>query len=105
MAEQFDLVIIGAGQGGYVAAIEASKNGMHTAIVEKADLGGTCLNHGCIPTKTLLNSVRLYRELKNGGDFGIMSDHIDLNIEKAYERKDEVVHKLREGIALLMEQN
>ena len=105
MAEQFDLVIIGAGPGGYVAAIEASKNGMHTAIVEKADLGGTCLNNGCIPTKTLLNSVRLYRELKNGGDFGIMSDHIALNIEKAYERKDEVVQKLREGIALLMEQN
>ena len=62
MKEHFDLIVIGAGPGGYVAAIKAAKLGMSTALIEKGEIGGTCLNRGCIPTKTLMHSSHLYQE-------------------------------------------
>ena len=64
MENQFDLVVIGGGPGGYTAAIKAAKLGMRTALVEERELGGTCLNRGCIPTKAMLHAARLFRQIK-----------------------------------------
>ena len=72
----FDIIVLGSGPGGYVAAIRASQLGLKTAIIEKENLGGICLNWGCIPTKALLKSAQVYDYIKNANDFGI-------NIEKA----------------------
>ena len=68
---QYDLIVIGAGPGGYVAAIRAAQLGLKTAVVERAEIGGTCLNRGCIPTKTLMHSANLYRELDSAAKMGI----------------------------------
>ena len=66
MADKFDLVVIGAGPGGYEAAIEGVQKGMKVALVENRELGGTCLNRGCIPTKTIIHTAELYHELQSG---------------------------------------
>lgn len=105
MSNQFDLIIIGAGPGGYVAAIRAAQRGLHTALVEARDLGGTCLNRGCIPTKALLHSSGLYRELREGAEMGILTEGLRYDLDTMYRRKDAVVSELREGIALLLEAN
>ncbi len=68
---QYDLIVIGGGPGGYVAAIRAAQLGLKTAVAEKAELGGTCLNRGCIPTKALMHSANLYRELDGAEEMGI----------------------------------
>lgn len=98
MDNKFDLVVIGAGPGGYVAAIKAADLGMKVAVIEKDNVGGTCLNRGCIPTKTLIHSTELINELRNGEKFGINVDNVTYDIKKIHERKDEVVNKLRLGI-------
>lgn len=103
--EKFDLVIIGSGPGGYVAAIKAAKLGMKTAIVERADIGGTCLNRGCIPTKTLIHSAQLYQEAKTLKDIGIHYEGVSFHMEEVQNRKDEVVLKIRQGIVQLLEAN
>lgn len=103
--DKFDLIVIGAGPGGYMAALEAAKYGMKTALVEKAQLGGTCLNRGCIPTKTLMHSTDLYRELKSAADLGIEAGPAVYCLKKIYERKDAVVGQLRDGITALMKKN
>ncbi len=103
--DNFDLIVIGAGPGGYMAALEAAKYGMRTALVEKDSLGGTCLNRGCIPTKTLMHSSELYRELKGCGDLGVFAEHVRYGLRPMYERKDAVVSQLRDGIAGLMKKN
>lgn len=103
--DKFDLIVIGAGPGGYMAALEAAKYGMKTALVEKAQLGGTCLNRGCIPTKTLMHSTDLYRQLKSAADLGIETGPAAYCLEKIYGRKDAVVAQLRDGIAALMKKN
>lgn len=72
MADRFDLVIIGAGPGGYVAAIKGAKLGLTVAVVENREVGGTCLNRGCIPAKAMIHASQLYREMKEGGQFGIL---------------------------------
>ena len=99
--KEYDLVIIGAGPGGYEAAFEAVKYGMKTALVEKEALGGTCLNHGCIPTKSLLHGAELYRNAKEASLFGIqMQASYDAAAMQA--RKTQVVDTLRQGIASQM---
>lgn len=105
MAEQFDFIVIGGGPGGYVAAIRAAQRGMQVALVEERHLGGTCLNCGCIPTKTLLHSSGLYRELLEGERVGIMAEGVRYDLGKMYARKDEVVSELRDGVAFLLEAN
>jgi dihydrolipoamide dehydrogenase len=75
-ATRFDLAIIGAGPGGYVAAIRASQLGMKTAIVEREHLGGICLNWGCIPTKALLRSSELYQTMRRASAFGLAADNV-----------------------------
>ena len=101
----YDLVIIGAGPGGYETALEAAGTyGMKTALIEKEALGGTCLNHGCIPTKTLLHSADLYRQMKECERFGLHADGVSFDMGKIQDRKTEVLDTLRSGIAMLMKQ-
>lgn len=97
--EAYDLIVIGAGPGGYEAALEGAALGMKTALVEREKLGGTCLNRGCIPTKTLLHSGDLYRELKESARFGITAGQAEIDLGAVQERKREVLDTLREGIA------
>lgn len=102
---QYDLIVIGSGPGGYVAAIKAAKLGMKTAIIEGREIGGTCLNRGCIPTKTLMHSSHLYQEAKSFQEAGIYFEGISFDMEKVQNRKEEVVLKIRQGIISLLEAN
>lgn len=88
--QTFDLVVIGGGPGGYVAAIRASQLGMKTAVVEKAELGGICLNWGCLPAKALLRSADVLRLVKNADDFGIRVAAPQVNIDKVVQRSRDV---------------
>ena len=100
--ESYDLVVIGGGPGGYEAAAEAAeKYGMKTALVEARELGGTCLNRGCIPTKTLLHTAELFREVREEGErLGIAGGGcLQVDMEALQRRKEEVAARLREGIA------
>ena len=99
MDKKYDLIVIGAGPGGYVSAAAAAGKGMKTAIVEKEYLGGTCLNHGCIPTKTIMHSSELYREINNCEAVGITAENISCNMKKIQQRKQDVIDTLRKGIA------
>lgn len=105
MAECFDLIVIGGGPGGYVAAIRGAQNGLRTALVEERQVGGTCLNRGCIPTKTLLHTTQLYREVFNGESIGLYADCLQVDLEALFQRKDEVVSELRNGVSFLLEAN
>lgn len=105
MEEKYQLIVIGAGPGGYEAVIRAAQLGLKTAIVEERELGGTCLNRGCIPTKTLLHSSNLYYETKNFNEIGLSIPDISYDFSKIYERKDRVVEKIRYGIAGLLKAN
>lgn len=101
-----DLLIIGAGPGGYVAAIYGAKNGMDVTLVDKGQLGGTCLNVGCIPTKTLVESSKVCQAIYNGKEHGIeITGSISVNMEKIIERKDKVRQRLVSGIEFLMDKN
>lgn len=97
--ENYDLIVIGAGPGGYELAAHASRQGERVAIVERNLLGGTCLNAGCIPTKALLKSAEMVSTLRNAADFGIDIQDISLQYDVAAERKDRVVSTLRQGVA------
>ena len=94
----YDLIVIGAGPGGYEAAFEAADLGMKTALVEKKEPGGTCLNRGCIPTKALLYAAELYRSMKSADTFGVFAEGIRYDLRKMQERKRDVVLQLRKGI-------
>ena len=99
MAETaFDLVVIGAGPGGYVAAIRASQLGMKTAIVERENLGGICLNWGCIPTKALLRSSEIYHLLHRLDEFGFSAKDISFDVKKIVERSRKVAGRLSGGV-------
>ena len=99
---QYDLVIIGAGPGGYEAAFYAQEFGMKVAIVEKDKVGGTCLNRGCIPTKALMHSSDVYRDAAHGAAVGVEVDGLHANRKRIGERKDEVLDTLRTGISGLL---
>ncbi len=106
MADQaFDLVVIGAGPGGYVAAIRASQLGMKTAIVERENLGGICLNWGCIPTKALLRSSEIYHLLHRLDEFGFSAKDIAFDVKKIVERSRKVAAKLSGGVGFLMKKH
>ncbi|MBN8208198.1 dihydrolipoyl dehydrogenase [Bacillus sp. NTK071] len=104
MAEEYDLVIMGGGTGGYVAAIRASQLGLKTAIVEKRELGGTCLHRGCIPSKALLRSAEVFATAKHGEKFGVMAKEVALDFKKVQERKQSIVDQLHNGVKHLMKQ-
>lgn len=99
------IVFVGAGPGGYVAAIRAAQLGAEVVLIEKEFLGGTCLNWGCIPTKTLLHGAKAALEASKAGDFGVSIGEIDVDIVRMVAKKNEVVEKLRAGIAQLMKMN
>ncbi|MBV5336799.1 MAG: FAD-dependent oxidoreductase, partial [Deltaproteobacteria bacterium] len=107
MSEQFDLIVVGAGPGGYVAAIRASQLGMKVAVVEKrATLGGVCLNEGCIPSKALLDSSEHFALARDKFSLhGIEIDPPRLNLAAMLARKDDVVKKLTDGVAYLFKKH
>lgn len=106
--KQFDIIVLGGGPGGYVAAIKAAQLGAKTALVEKEKIGGVCLNVGCIPTKTLLRSAKVYEDLMNSEKFGIDildKSSVSINWENLMKRKDSIVNKLTGGVKVLLKQN
>lgn len=105
MEKHFDLIVIGSGPGGYVAAIKAAKLGKKVALIEGRDMGGTCLNQGCIPTKTLMHSTHLFYEAQHLQELGVTVEGIKLDIEKLRERKESVVARMRQGITGLLKAN
>lgn len=105
MAEKFDLVVIGAGPGGYVAAIKGAQLGMKTALIEKDELGGTCLNRGCIPTKTLLANAEVLSKVKRAQEYGIKTGDVSFDYGLMKSRKDGVVTDIRKSLTGLLKSN
>lgn len=102
---KFDIIVLGSGPGGYVAAIRASQLGFKTAIVEKENLGGVCLNWGCIPTKALLRSAEVFNYLKNAEDYGLTVKEYDRDFEKVVGRSRDVADGMSKGVQFLMRKN
>lgn len=105
MSENYDLVILGGGMGGYVAAIRARQLGLSVALVEANLLGGTCLHQGCIPTKTLLKSAAMYQTILNSREFGIATSEPAIHFAEIQDRKGNVVKQLYQGLQYLMKKN
>lgn len=103
--EQFDVAVIGSGPGGYVAAIKAAQSNKRVCLIEKGELGGTCLNVGCIPTKSLLAHSGLVKMIKRAGDFGVKTGEVSFDYAHMKGSKDKVVAKLRQGIGGLLQAN
>lgn len=101
----FDVVVIGAGPGGYVAAIRAAQLGLKTAIVEREHLGGICLNWGCIPTKALLRTSEILHLMKRAGEFGLKADAIGHDLDKAVTRSRRIARRLNGGVGHLLKKN
>lgn len=101
----YDLIVVGSGPGGYAGAIRASQLGLKVAIVEAAELGGVCLNWGCIPTKALLKSASVYEYAKHASDYGIEVSQVQANLEKIVERSRGVASTMSKGIEFLMKKN
>jgi dihydrolipoamide dehydrogenase len=97
----FDLIVIGAGPGGYEAALHAARLGLKTAVVERREVGGTCLNRGCIPTKALLHASAVYEETRNGAALGVNAGDLSYDLSAMFAYKQQVVEKLRSGIESL----
>lgn len=100
-----DLIVIGAGPGGYVSAIYAAKRGLKVVSIEKENLGGTCLNVGCIPTKALVKSSEVYYNLVNCNEFGLECENPKVNMGKIIDRKDKIKNTLVSGIDYLLNKN
>ena len=100
-----DLLVIGGGPGGYVAALYAAKKGLNTVLVEREKLGGTCLNVGCIPTKALVKSSEVYKDTLLGEEFGFEIENIKVNMNKVIDRKDKIRENLVSGIDYLLSKN
>jgi len=103
--ERFDVVVIGAGPGGYPAAIRAAQLGASVAIVERDRFGGTCLNYGCIPTKTLIASAETFARIRNAKAFGVSVSGATFDYAAMVSRKDKVVDQLRGGVKQLLTAN
>ena len=102
---QYQLVVIGAGPGGYVAAIRAAQLGLKTAVIENRDVGGTCLNRGCIPTKALLHASEVYRQAKEASSLGVDILQASYQMDRIHEKKEKVVLQLRGGVEQLFKAN
>ena len=98
MTKKYDLIIIGAGPGGYTAAIRAAELGLRTAVIEERELGGVCVNRGCIPTKALLYASHLFSLMQNSDQFGIFTDQISFDYGKMQKYKEKSVKTCRNGI-------
>jgi len=105
MANQFDVIVIGTGPGGYVAAIRAAQLGLKTAVVEREHIGGICLNWGCIPTKALLRSAEIFHLMNNAEAFGLACDKPRFDMKKVTARSRQVAGQLSKGVGFLMKKN
>jgi dihydrolipoamide dehydrogenase len=105
MADNYDLIVLGSGPGGYVAAIRAAQLGLKTAIVERENLGGICLNWGCIPTKALLRSAEIYHYMQHAGAYGLTAANISADIDAVVKRSRGVAKQLNQGVTHLMKKN
>ncbi len=105
MANGYDLIVLGSGPGGYVAAIRASQLGLKTAIVERENLGGICLNWGCIPTKALLRSAEVFHNMKHAADYGLAAEKISADLDAIVKRSRGVAKQLNQGVTGLMKKN
>jgi len=105
MPDAYDVIVVGSGPGGYVAAIRAAQLGLRTAIVEKSYLGGICLNWGCIPTKALLRSAEVYGNLQHAKDFGLSAEKVGFDIAGVVKRSRNVAGQLSNGVGFLMKKN
>lgn len=105
MAENYDVIVLGSGPGGYVAAIRSAQLGLKTAIVERENLGGICLNWGCIPTKALLRSAEIYHYMQHAKDYGLAAEKISADIEAVVKRSRGVAKQLNQGVTHLMKKN
>src|SRR5713226_2683048 len=105
-SSSYDVLILGSGPGGYVAAIRAGQLGLKTAVIEKDDrVGGTCLLVGCIPTKALLQNAEVYSHVLNGKEYGISCGQVQLDWAAVQARKDKIVAKHSKGIEFLFKKN
>jgi dihydrolipoamide dehydrogenase len=105
MADSYDLVVLGSGPGGYVAAIRAAQLGLKTAIVERENLGGICLNWGCIPTKALLRSAEIFHYMNHAKDYGLIAEKIGADLDAVVKRSRGVAKQLNQGVTHLMKKN
>ncbi len=103
--EKFDIVVLGGGPGGYVAAIRAAQLGFKTAVIERESLGGICLNWGCIPTKALLRSAEVFHNMKHAADYGLIAENLGFDLDKVVQRSRGIAAQLSGGIAHLMKKN
>ena len=103
--ENYDIVVIGSGPGGYVTAIRAAQLGFKTACVEKDKLGGVCLNWGCIPTKALLKSAEVFQSIKHSGNYGINVKEFSTDFPKVIKRSRQVADRLSKGVEMLFKKN
>ncbi|MDB5056477.1 MAG: dihydrolipoamide dehydrogenase [Bacilli bacterium] len=105
MSKNYNIVVLGGGIGGYVAAIRAAQLGKSVAIVERGKLGGTCLHQGCIPSKALLRSAEVFAMMRNSEEYGIVASDVSFNFIKVQERKQKIVDQLFKGVQYLMKKN
>src|SRR5579871_5364976 len=105
MADAYDVVVIGSGPAGYVCAIRAAQLGMKTAVVERDQLGGICLNWGCIPTKALLRTSEISHLLHHLGDFGFSAENIRYDLDKVVKRSRAVAKQIASGVGHLLKKN
>ncbi len=105
MSDPYDLIVLGSGPGGYVAAIRAAQLGLRTAIVERENLGGICLNWGCIPTKALLRSAEVFHQMKHAKDYGLSADNVTADLDAIVKRSRGVAGQLNKGVTHLMKKN
>ena len=105
MATEYDVIVLGSGPGGYVAAIRCAQLGLKTAIVERENLGGICLNWGCIPTKAMLRSAEIFHYMQHAGDYGLVAKGIEADLAAIVKRSRGVAGQLNQGIGHLMKKN
>ena len=102
---KFDIIVVGASPGGYIAAIRAAQPGMKTAIVEREHLGGICLNWGCIPTKALLRSAEIFELMRHAKDYGLAADNVRIDADAIVQRSRTVSGRLSQGVGGLLKKN
>ncbi len=105
MATEYDVIVLGSGPGGYVAAIRCAQLGLKTAIVERENLGGICLNWGCIPTKAMLRSAEIFHYMQHAGDYGLVAQGIEADLAAIVKRSRGVAKQLNQGVTHLMKKN
>ena len=105
MSDQYDVIVLGSGPGGYVAAIRAAQLGLKAAVVERELLGGICLNWGCIPTKALLRSAEVFHQMKHAKDYGLSADNVAADLDAIVKRSRGVASQLNKGVTGLLKKN